>query len=162
SQHLAAWDAYLRLADFTAEDPAYLKIGDQYVVRSDRWISGRLAAMWSSASADERKTLEEKLTSRRPDLKNPRTAAEMRRYLAHLDALAGADEVRLALATYLIDHDRPQEAELELLQSLASKEDQSLSIAQGLLAKLSAKSGQQSERPVTNWPTGHVDAQLSP
>ena len=151
-QHLAAWDAYLRLADFTAEEPAYLRIEDQYIVRSDRWISGRLAAMWSGASADERKTLEEKLAARRPDLKNPRTAAELRHYLAHLDQLPGANEVRLALATYLIEHDRPQEAEIELLQSLASKEQPSQSAAAELLAKLTAKSGKQSERPATSWP----------
>src|SRR5882757_4885742 len=128
-QRLAAWDAYLRLADFTAEESAYLRIEDQYIVRSDRWISGRLAAMWSGSSAEERKTLEGKLASRRPDLKNPRTAAELRHYLAHLDQLPGANEVRLALANYLIAHDRPQEAELELLQSLASKEQPSQSAA---------------------------------
>jgi hypothetical protein len=160
-QHLAAWEAYLRLADFTAEEPAYLRIEDQYIVRSDRWISGRLAAMWSGASADERKTLEEKLASRRPDLKNPRTAAELRHYLTHLDRLPGASDVRLALAAYLIEHDRPQEAEIELLQSLASKEPASQSAATELLAKLTAKSGKQSERPATNWPRGHVDAKLA-
>jgi outer membrane protein assembly factor BamB len=161
-QHVAAWDAYLKLADFTAEEPAYLRIADQYIVRSDRWISARLAAMWSGASADERKSLEEKLASRRPDLKNPRTAAELRHYLAHLDQLPGANDVRLALATYLIDHDRPQDAEIELLQTLASKEQPAQSAATDLLAKLTAKSGKQSERPTANWPSGHVDSQLTP
>ncbi|HEX5472861.1 MAG TPA: PQQ-binding-like beta-propeller repeat protein, partial [Lacipirellulaceae bacterium] len=52
-QRLAAWDAYMRLADFTADEPAYLRIANQYTVRSDRWISGRLAALWASASANE-------------------------------------------------------------------------------------------------------------
>src|SRR5207237_6718209 len=66
-QHLAAWDAYLRLADFTAEEPAYIRVEDKYIVRSDRWISGRLAAMWSSASPEARKSLEDRLTARRPD-----------------------------------------------------------------------------------------------
>ena len=94
-----------------------------------------------------RKSLEEKLSSRRPDLKNLRTAAELRHYLAHLDQLPGANDVRLALATYLIDHERPQEAEIELLQSLASKEQPSQSAAAELLAKLSAKSGKRSDRP---------------
>ena len=67
-KRLAAWDAYLRLADFTAEEPAYLRIDDHYTVRSDRWISGRLAAMWSAASADERKAIAEKVAARRPAL----------------------------------------------------------------------------------------------
>ena len=53
----SAWDAYLKLADFTAEEPAYLFIDDHYNVRSDRWISGRLASIWSEASAEERQAL---------------------------------------------------------------------------------------------------------
>ncbi len=160
-QRLAAWEAYLRLADFTAEEPAYLRVEDKYVVRSDRWISGRLAAMWSNASPDERKAIEEKLTARRPDLKNPRTAAELRHYLAHLELLPGADDVRLTLAKYLVDHDRPQEAEIELLQSLASGEQASQSTASGLMAKLSDKGGKQTGRPAPRWPQGHVDARLT-
>src|SRR5262249_13670791 len=153
-ERLAAWDAYLRLADFTAEEPSYLRIEDKYVVRSDRWISGRLAAMWSASSPDERKALEQKLASRRPDLKNPRTAAELRHYLAHLEQLPGADDIRLALASYLIDHDRPQEAEIELLQSLASAEQSTQSAAKELFAKLAAKSGKPAERIGADWPRG--------
>ena len=157
---LAAWDAYMRLADFTAEEPAYLRIDDKYVVRSDRWIGGRLAAMWAKASPEERKSIEEKLAARHPNLTNPRTAAELRHYLAHLEQLQGSDDVRLALATYLLDHDRPQEAELELLQSLAYGSEASRPAASALLAKVAAKNAKQSERPAANWPQGHVDAQL--
>jgi outer membrane protein assembly factor BamB len=160
-QYLAAWDAYLRLADFTAEEPAYLRIEGQYIVRSDRWISGRLAAVWPGTSAEVRKSLEERLSLRRPDSKNPRTAAELRHYLAHLGQLPGVNDVRLALANYLIEHDRPQEAEMELLKLLTSKEQASQSAAGELLAKLSAKSRKQSERGTTSWPNGHVDAQLT-
>jgi outer membrane protein assembly factor BamB len=160
-QRLAAWDAYLRLADFTAEEPAYLRIEDKYIVRSDRWISGRLADMWTGASPDEHKSFEDKLAARRPELKNPRTAADLRHYLAHLEQLPGARDVRLALATYLIDHDRPQEAELELLESLASQDAASQSAASDLLAKLSAKTGKQADRTTPSWPRGHVDAQLT-
>jgi outer membrane protein assembly factor BamB len=161
-ERLAAWDAYMRLADFTAEEPSYLRIEDKYIVRSDRWISGRLAAMWSAATPEERKALEQRLALRRPELKNPRTASELRHYLAHLDQLPGADGVRLALAGYLIDHDRPQEAEIEILQSLASSELSTRSAANELLTKLAAKSGKATERPITEWPRGHVDSQLTP
>jgi outer membrane protein assembly factor BamB/predicted Zn-dependent protease len=159
---LAAWDAYLRLADFTSEEPAYLRVEDKFVVRSDRWISGRLAAMWSAASPDERKALEQRLAIRRPELQNPRTAAELRHYLAHLDQLPGADGVRLALASYLIDHDRPQQAEIELLQSLPSSEQSPQGATKELLAKLVAKSGKATDRAIAEWPRGHVDSQLTP
>ena len=80
-----------------------------------------------------------------PILKNPRTAAELRHYLAHLEQLPGADEVRLALATYLIDHDRPQEAEIELLQSLASKE-QAVSIRRRRIAGEAVRQNRQASR----------------
>jgi hypothetical protein len=95
-------------------------------------------------------------------LRNPRTAAELRHYLAHLEQLPGADDVRLALATYFIGHDRPQEAELEILQSLASGESASKAAASDLLAKLSAKNGKQADRQTPRWPQGHVDSQLAP
>ncbi len=160
-QRLAAFDAYLRLADFTSEEPAYLRIDDQYTVRSDRWISGRLAALWAGASADERKAIEKELAARRPALDNPRTAAEMHHYLAHLGGLPGANEVRLALARYLVEHGRPQESELELLQLLATGGQEMQAGASQLMAKLTAKTDGKTDRPPTVWPRGHVDAELT-
>ncbi len=160
-QRLAAWDAYLRLADYTAEEPAYFRINDKYVVRSDRWITGRLAAMWSKALPDERKSLGEKLAARHPNVKDPRTAAELRHYLAHLEPLPGADDVRLALATYLLDHDRPQEAELEALQSLAFDNPGSHRLASELLTKAASRNDKQPEYSTPTWPQGHVDDQLT-
>lgn len=157
---LEAWDAYLRLADFTAEEPAYLRIEDKYTVRSDRWICGRLAAMWDAASDDERKAIEEKLAARRPKNDNARTAAELRHYLSHLDQLPGADGVRLALARYLVEHDRAQEAELELLQLMVSNDHEVKSAATDLLDKL-AKKGNGSESSRVDWPHGRVASEVS-
>lgn len=158
---LAAWDAYLRLADFTAEEPAPLRIDERYTVRSDRWISGRLKSLWDGASADDRQTIESKLASRRPNLKNPRTAAEMRHYLAHLEHLPGASEVRLALTSYLIEHDRPQEAELEVLESLAKDDSSVQAAATDQMAKLTSLSNLSADRPRPRWPRGHVDEEIT-
>ncbi len=158
-QRLAAWDAYLRLADFTAEEPAYLRIEDKYTVRSDRWISGRLQSLWAGASADERKQIGAKLAARRPALQNPRTAADLRHYLAHLDQLPGANEVRLAFATYLVEHGRAQEAEIELLELAASNDPEVQAPVATLLAKLAAKAGAPSDQSPNQWPHGHVDAE---
>ncbi|HEX5471723.1 MAG TPA: hypothetical protein VFW73_07535, partial [Lacipirellulaceae bacterium] len=157
---LAAWDAYMRLADFTADEPAYLRIANQYTVRSDRWISGRLAALWASASADERQAIEKKLAERRPALDKPRTAGELRHYLAHLGNLPGADPVRLALANYLVEHGRPQEAEIELLQLQTSSDQNSKTAAARLLSKLQSKTDRKANRLPTEWPSGHVDAEV--
>ncbi len=41
-KRLDAFNAYLRLADYTAEQPEHLRIDADYSVRSDRWIRGRL------------------------------------------------------------------------------------------------------------------------
>ncbi len=135
-ERMPAWDTYLRLADFTAEEPAYLRIEDRYTVRSDRWISARLASLWSSASATERETIQKKLEARRPSLENPHTTADLRHYLAHLEQLPGASQVRLALARYLIDHSRLPEAEIELLESHAAGDPKEQAAASSMMTKL--------------------------
>jgi hypothetical protein len=141
-QRSEACDAYLRLADFTAEEPANLRIEPGYTVRSDRWISGRLFKLWSDSSADERKAIAGKIAERRPTLEHPQTAASLRHYLAHFDQLPGATEVRLALARFLIDRSRGSEAELELLQLLASSDKQNQAEAARLMTRLAADARQ--------------------
>jgi outer membrane protein assembly factor BamB len=161
-QRAAAWDAYLRFADFTAEEPTYLKIEDKYTVRSDRWISARIARLWSGSSPEERKTFAEKLAARRPSLHNPRTAADLRHYLAHLDQLPGAGDVRRALASFLIERGRLQEAEIEILEALASSNEAEQTAAGELMARLSAKPESLRVKQPRPWPHGHVDAEIVP
>ena len=160
-QKEAAWDAYLRLADFTAEEPAYLRVDNRYSVRSDRWIASRLGAIWSQALADDRKQLEDKIAARRPALKNALTAAEMRHYLAHMGELPGADDVRLALASYMADRGRSQEAEIELLQLVNGKSSDDVSrVALELLAKLDATANERIAPRHVKWPLGKVESKL--
>ncbi len=160
-QKPAAWDAYLQLADFTAEDPAYLRIDDRYNVRSDRWIAARLGAIWEQASAADRKELADKVVARLPELKNPRTAGEMRHYLAHLGELPGASGVRLALARFLVDRGRAQEAELELLQLLHEPlASETPAVAADLLAKLDSKSNTGDRGAEVEWPRGKVESEI--
>lgn len=160
-ERLAAWDAYLQLADFTADEPAYLRVDDRYTVRSDRWISSRLGAMWSKASDDERKSMSAKLVARRPTTDRPLAAGELRHYLAHLGELPAANDVRLALARFLVERDRPQEAELELLQLMAAPSpNETRAAAVELLANLDAKTSQRNTASHFDWPRGHVNAEL--
>ncbi len=162
-QRLEAFDAYLRLADFTAEGPAHLRIEPDYSVRSDRWISGRLGALWSVASKDERAAILERLTARRPRLESPRTAAELRHYLAHADELPGANDVRRALARLLIDRKRRKEAEIEILE-LAASTDTKPDVTAELIELLAAESVTKEDRDdsAKPWPRGQVDAELIP
>ncbi len=157
---LAAWDAYLRLADFLADEPAYLNIGEGYTVRSDRWVASHLGAIWSAASAEEQRTLKAKVAARMPALENPRTTAEMRHFLAHLGELPEAAKVRLALAKFLIEQKRPQEAEIELLQLTAATEAASKSAAAELLAKLATRADRPLEALKVGWPKGQVKVEL--
>ncbi|MEX2310457.1 MAG: PQQ-binding-like beta-propeller repeat protein [Pirellulales bacterium] len=163
-QRLAAWDAYMRLADFTTEKPAYLRASGDYRVRSDRWIAGRLDTLWSEASAEERTEISARASARRPSTENPRTAAEMHHYLAHLDPLPGADEVRHALARFLVERSRAQEAEIELLELSASNDRDIQAAAAALTKKLSSDllPGDEAEPPQRSWPRGQVDAELLP
>ena len=87
--------------------------------------------MWSAASADERRAIAANVAERRPALDKSLTAADLRHYLAHLGELPGADEVRLALASFLIERGRSQEAEIELLQLLSSTDDATQTAADG-------------------------------
>lgn len=157
---VAAWDAYLRLADFLAEEPAYLNIGDDYTVRSDRWVASHLGAIWSVASAQEQRTLKRKVAARMPTLENLRTSAETRHFLAHLGELPEAADVRLMLAKFLISQKRPQEAEIELLQLAVGKDDASKTAATELLAKLATRADRPLDALKSGWPKGQVKVEL--
>jgi outer membrane protein assembly factor BamB len=159
-ERLAAVDAHLRLADFTAEEPSYLRIDSDYLVRSDRWISGRLAALWSDAATDERAAISAKVLARRPALDRPRTTAELRHYLAHLEQLPGAGEVQAALARLLIERGRTKEAELELLQMKAARERKTREAADSLWAQLSSQVDSTEDETKKPWPRGQVDVKL--
>jgi len=159
-QREAAWEAYLRLAAFTAEEPVMLRIDESYAVRSDRWISGRLERLWEQCSAEERKKLADAIAARRGPLEKPQTAAELRHYLAHFDRLPGAEQVRLALVHFLMERGRFAEAELELLQfSASSAADRQAEVA-ALAAKLQIQA--EVEGDELPWPRGHVDVELLP
>ena len=143
-QTAAAWDAYLRLADFTAEEPAYLRIDDHYTVRSDRWISSRLAAIWSAASADERKRDRQENRCRRPRGDKFTHRRRIASLPVHTSAnCPGHDDVRLALAQVSLSSaiDR-QEAEIELLQLVTSPDRAMQVAASELMAKSYAKPDQ--------------------
>lgn len=155
---LGAWQAYLRLADFTADEPAYLRIDDHFTVRSDRWIAGRLSAIWKEATPDERSTLSADVAQRRPNVQKFVTSADTRHFLAHMGELPGADEVRLALAKFLVERGRAPEAEIELLRLVKSSDKEIQSAANELLATLAAKSD--SRGTAQAWPRGRVEVEM--
>ncbi|HEY3394108.1 MAG TPA: PQQ-binding-like beta-propeller repeat protein [Lacipirellulaceae bacterium] len=149
-QRLDAWAAYLRLADFTAEQPEHLRIDSDYSVRSDRWIGGRVAALWSNATRDEQASIASQLAARRANVKDPETTAELRHYLAHFDKLPGSNEVRNELIELLSKRGRLAEAEIEQLQLPVAGEDGGEAAAHSAITALSQDAN------LPQWPTGKV------
>jgi outer membrane protein assembly factor BamB len=161
---LEAWDAYLRLADFTTEEPVQLGIDKAHRVRSDRWIAGRLGSLWLSASAEDREAITARIAERRPSGKTSHTAGEMRHYLAHLDQLPGADTLRQALVRFLSDRSRAAEAEIELLKLSKSPQRDSRSAAVAALKRLQreAAGGSANAAVQQAWPSGKIETRLIP
>ncbi|MEX0642637.1 MAG: PQQ-binding-like beta-propeller repeat protein, partial [Pirellulales bacterium] len=157
-ERLPALKAYLRLVDFSAEAPVELRIDPAYMVRSDRWVCGRLGKLWAAATPDEQATFAEMVGARRPSTDGQRTAAEMRHYLSHFGELPGAEAVRLQLALWLMERRHTREAEIELLALVASPEAETKAAAVAILAELLAKTASPVE--TTPWPRGAVDAQV--
>ncbi len=149
-----AWDAYVRLADFTAEGREYFTFESGFSVRSDRWLRGRLADLWSKVNAAERTEVEKRLTERRKSLSDSATAAELRHFLAYFGDLPGSHEVRRQLADLLISRERPLEAEPELLRLALDDDQTNKTFATQALAKLS-----KSDSSSDIWPDGSVIAQ---
>jgi outer membrane protein assembly factor BamB len=162
-QRLQAFDAYLRLADFTAEEPVELRVSSNHAARTDAWVCGRLGTLWRDASDEERAEIRKRVESRQPGLENPRTAAELRHYLAHMDQLPGSDDVRVALTNFLISRDRVQEAEIEVLKLAWSPDKKHRTVADELSATL-AKKFEKAATPSRSrgWPAGQVKAESFP
>lgn len=159
-QRLPAFDAYLQLADFTAEAAANLRIEPDYAVRSDRWICGRLLQLWTDASENERRQMRARLVERRPRLDHPRTSAELRHYLAHTDGLPGSSDVRAALAGFLIEHERFLEADMEVLQLRAGEQDAIPAAANLTKQLIAGATGRSGDKKPSAWPTGHVNSEF--
>jgi outer membrane protein assembly factor BamB len=157
-EKLSALDAYLRLVDFTAEARAELRNSSDVTVRSDRWVSGQLANLWTAATPEERAAITKRVVARRPAADAQPAAAALRHYLAHFGQLPGAEAVRLQLARWLVERRHMREAEIELLALLASPEAETRAAATVFMTELLAKSGSPTE--AGTWPRGVVDARV--
>ncbi len=140
----AAWQVYRQIADRVGE-PSLLEIEPGYSVRSDRWVAGRLGALWAAASADQRRMMAGELATQRESLGPHPTTQQLRGYLAHYGQLPEADGVRLQLARQLIDERFMQEAELELIELGRSASDASRAGAAALMVRMLAESDRADE-----------------
>ena len=154
-KRVAAWNAYLRLADLTAEDPRILRLDADHSARSDRWISGRLTHLWDESTREERQLFAAQLSSRREQSEASQTAADLQHYLSHFGDLPESDTVRRRLARFLADRGRAADAEIELLQLAAADDPEQRAEAKAMIHEL-AKHDQTRMR----WPTGRVQAEV--
>jgi outer membrane protein assembly factor BamB len=121
-QRLEAFDAYLHLADATANAPALLNVGPKQEARSDQWVRAQVSDLWRAASSEEREQIVRILDERKSKWSNPPTVTELRNYLSHFAGLPGTDEIRLQLARELVSRNEPLEVEIELLRLSESLE----------------------------------------
>lgn len=111
-----ALDAYLKLVDATSAEFTPLAISPHHTARSDRWVQTRLANLWSSASAQDRKILANKLAARRAAWSKPPSVEELRIDQAYFGGLAENDPIPLQLARNAGTDSEPLEIEFALLR----------------------------------------------
>jgi outer membrane protein assembly factor BamB len=117
---LPAFAAYLKLADTLGRDPIPLRIDDNQTVRSDSWIRGRLSALWSDSTADERAAIRREIDARRQLWGSAPAVSQMHRYLSLFGGLPGSNDVALQLARQLIGRRDSLDAEIALLKLVRS------------------------------------------
>lgn len=114
-QRLAALEVLLELADGPAPLTELVEVSPGRRVRGDRWLQERLSRLWSEASPDERKVIEEQLAARRAEL-DTSSFLLLGRYLARFDGLPGADALRVEMAHQLLARQDHRDAELAVLR----------------------------------------------
>lgn len=115
-QRMEAFDAYLRLADATANSPTLLTIGPEHEARSDQWIRAQINTLWNDASTEERAEIVKQLDQQKAAWSKPPTVNELRNFLSHFGGLPNSEPVRLQLARDLVGRNEPLEVELELMR----------------------------------------------
>jgi outer membrane protein assembly factor BamB len=134
-QHLAAFAAYLRLADAVGLDPIMLRINDDQSVRSDSWVRGRLRALWGDSTPNDQAVLRRELDARRQAWGTRPSTSQLRRYLSLFGDLPGMDEVLVQYARQLLDQRDSLDAEVALLKLRRSPDEATQAVATVLLTK---------------------------
>ena len=140
-ERLAAWDAYMRVGDLEADKVSQLTVAADHLVRSDRWLAGRLAALWKGGSAGEQSDMKARINAQVQTLGRQRGVEFFRHYLSRFGGLSVGDSARLQLGRLLIEAGQFPAAELELLQVTHSEAAESRAAAAVLLTKAQLESG---------------------
>ncbi|HEV3205231.1 MAG TPA: PQQ-binding-like beta-propeller repeat protein, partial [Gemmataceae bacterium] len=138
-----AFDAYLEFGSL-AGNHELVSVMDEPTIkaRPDIWAQGRVAAMVSRATPDQRKPLEEKIARQWETIRESKDLNALRRFVALFGSLfAVGQEARMRLAERLIEDNAFLEAELHLLQLRHQpQKEQSAQAVEGL-ARLMIRKG---------------------
>lgn len=134
-ERLAAWDAYLRVADAEAGQWTDLEIDVDHTVRSDRWLGGRVTSLWTAASSDEQAAMSSRVEAFAAALGLQPDSDALQKFLVRFGGLPAAEPVRMKLASRLVANQQSEAAEIELLQLLNSSTAEIQAGAAALIAK---------------------------
>lgn len=125
-ERVAAFNAYMELANINARGMPLHSISLEWLVRPDRWLRSKLADLRSSATPAEQTKMDqaiaEKLAQREGE-----TPADLQRLLDYFGNLPAADGLRRRLITQLMAEDKPRFIQVEaLLHELETSVDETV------------------------------------
>jgi len=138
-----AFDAYMQFGSLAGNRELVSVIDEPSIkARPDIWSQGRIAAMVSRATADQRKPLEDKIAEQWRTIRESKEVNALRRFVALFGSLfAIGREARMVLAERLIEENAFLEAELHLLQLRQQPDKQISARAIEGLARLMIRKG---------------------
>jgi tetratricopeptide (TPR) repeat protein len=138
-----AFQAYLEIGQTPVADADTLEeVARDHQVRRDRWVAGRLAALYATADEPTREKMTAEIKVRRDDALKAADAQSLRDFLGWFGFHPLADRAALRLAQLLAAGPQPQEAELLVGKLQNSSEPQVAGAATAILASIYEKAAQ--------------------
>lgn len=97
----AAFEAYMKLADLAGDRDDLDEARNDLTIRRDRWVRGRLAALYEAAPASERQRVDKLIRDRLTTATDEKSAKSLERFVAVFGDLKIADEARKRLVSEL-------------------------------------------------------------
>lgn len=131
-----AFTIFLQFVDPEIGRPEMEHIDGTWSVRRDRWVQGRLAALFAQASPEQRALMDEEIFQRLAQSRQQSSPAALEQFIAHFGSHASATEARRELATLYQSRGKLLQAELIWQQLLQAEQPELQAEATAQLAGL--------------------------
>jgi outer membrane protein assembly factor BamB len=141
-KHWEAFVAYLEIGEIPLSDDDLLEeVARDHLVRRDRLIAGRLAALYAAADEPTKAKMTSEIQVQRDEALQANEPQALRRFLSQFAFHPLADRAVLALARSLAASNQPLEAELLVGKLLQSQEAEVAGAATAILASIYEQAG---------------------